>query len=52
MDRTATRNSTKSMNLTEIVRTWSHAVVAVATELYRRPAVDLLRVASALCPVH
>jgi hypothetical protein len=52
IDRTATRNPIKSMNLTEIVRTWSHAVVAVATELYRRPAVDLLRVASALCPVH
>jgi hypothetical protein len=40
------------MNLTDISGPWSHAVVVVANELYRRSAVDLVRTASALYPAH
>jgi hypothetical protein len=38
------------MNLTDIGASGSHAVVGIAADLYRRSAVDLVRVASALCP--
>jgi hypothetical protein len=33
-----------------ISATWSPRTAVIANELHRRPAVDLVRTASALCP--
>ena len=48
--RTATRKSYQSDRLDTQSLAWSHRGMA-ATELHRRAAVDLGRVASALCPM-
>jgi hypothetical protein len=44
--------STNPIDLTQITHSCSDTGVGIASELYRRSAVDLVRVASALCPAH
>jgi hypothetical protein len=48
--RPTTRKPYQSDELDTDIPVWSHQGMAAASELYRRAAVDLGRVASALCP--